>query len=75
MKNSIKSRMEVLLEQEIDERARTDPSTITGQTSQTGQTSSTTEASGEREETKADILFNTDNGEQFVVLRYFFDCP
>ncbi len=62
MKNSIKSRMEVLLEQEIEERAQTKASAVTTQTGQTGQTSTTAEASGSREETKADMLFNTDNG-------------
>ncbi len=60
MKNSIKSRMEVLLEQEIEERAQAKASTAT---SQTGQTSQMSESSRENEETKADMLFNTDNGE------------
>ncbi len=57
--------MEVLLEQEIEERAQTKASAVTSQTSQTGQTgqtNTTAEASGSREETKADMLFNTDNG-------------
>ena len=52
--------MEVLLEQEIEERAQAKASTAT---SQTGQTSQMSESSRENEETKADMLFNTDNGE------------
>ncbi len=56
--------MEVLLEQEIEERSRTKTKTssLTSQTGQTSQASTTAEASDNREETKADMLFNTDNG-------------
>ena len=74
MKEQIKSRMEVLLQLEIEDRAlrrsvsastTSNPrltSSVSGQTSLSSSTASERGRSGQREEAKADLVFNMDTG-------------